>query len=662
MTETNDPLPSTPSERPARETAPFFAHAPSRQTLMVFGVSMVLSLWLGAAWGRPAWQGLSTLWHKAMAGPRAGSADTPGHNHGQGGGGLAAAAYFTCGMHPWVILPKPGNCPICQMKLTPLDPKKFTGEVSINPLMVQNIGVRVADVTQGPLVKSIRTVGAVDFDETRVRDVNVKINGWIEKLYVDYLGAPVTANQPLFDLYSPELYAAQEEYLLAWRNKSKIKADFLPDAQRNALSLLEASKTKLEYFDITDQQIAELQARDKPSKTMTIRSPHGGVVIAKHANEGMKVDPGMQMYRIADLSKVWVMVTLYEYQLPFVSEGQKAVMTLPYIPGQVFEGKVIYVYPYLDSKTRQVKVRLEFDNENHLLKPGMFANVELKNTLAEKRTLVPRAAVLDTGQRQVAFVSLGEGKFEPRQVQMGVDTDDGRVEILDGLKPGEKVVISGQFLLDSEAKIRDSLVRMIKGESAVDPQAMASLTGKSHLQSLPHDVAHQLIALLDAYDAIGKAMAQDKLEGVEENARSIATAVDALIQLDIPEAPHFWHTHEEIATVRGKGLELSAAKAIKPAREIYGDLSVALSKLMQATGVPSAYGKSVQWMRCPMYREGQGGGIWLQTDKEVRNPFFGSLMLRCFDQRAVLPVTGESQSEATPKADQPALDQKPGKD
>ncbi|QNN25079.1 efflux RND transporter periplasmic adaptor subunit [Planctomycetales bacterium ZRK34] len=551
--------------------------------------------------------------------------------------------YYTCGMHPWVVLPEPGDCPICQMELVPIDPAKFTGQIAIDPVVVQNIGVRIKPVAEGPLVKTIRTVGTVDYNETAVRDINIKVNGWIEKLNVDYLGAEVKAGDPLFSLYSPELYSAQEEYLLAWRNKDKVGAQFVPDAAKNAESLLKSARTKLEYFDITDQQVQQLQQSGQPAKTMTLRSPYSGVVIDKHANEGMKVDPGMRVFRIADLSKVWVMVTLYEYQLPYVQVGQEAVMSLPYIPGQTFTGRVIYIYPYIDNKTRQVKVRLEFDNPTGLLKPGMFTNIELRNELAAERTLAPRSAVIDTGQRQIAFVSLGEGKFEPRDVKLGVETEDGHVEVLDGLKPGEMVVTSGQFLLDSEAKMRESLAKMIKGNLAADQKVVAKVEGASELNELPDALADQLNTLLHAYLTISESLFNDHLEGVDASAKTIAQAADAMTQVAIPDHPHFWHQHEEVATVGGKATDLAAAKNLKSARSLFADLSLALGDLLKATGVPPSFDMPIQQLHCPMYRTDQGGNLWLQTGEQVHNPFYGvnSPMPGCFDKRTVLPVTGQ---------------------
>ena len=552
--------------------------------------------------------------------------------------------YYTCGMHAWVVLPEPGDCPICHMKLVPLDPAKFTGEIVINPVMTQNIGVRTAPVTVGPVTRIIRTIGMVDYNEGLVWDVNLKVPGWIEKLHVTYVGQPVEKGQPLFELYSPELYTAQEEYLLAVKGKAAAKgidgAAASPELARMEGDLVAAARKRLQNFDISDEQIAELERSGKATKTMTIRSPRKGLVIAKNVYEGMRVETVMQPFRIADHSKVWVLVTLYEYQLPFVEVGQKAVMTLSYIPGQTFEGRITYIYPHLDTELRQVKVRLEFDNPDLLLKPGMFATIELARTLAKERVLVPREAVTDTGVRQAAFVSLGEGRFEPRNVSVGVEAEGGMIEILDGLKPGEIVVTSGEFLLDSEARMREALAKMIQGNLAAGQKAEAVVAGPAALRSLPEPLAKALSGVLDAYFQIGEKLASDSMDGVAAPARQVAEGVDAMLKVEIPDNPHFWHQHTEVAEIRGHALELVAAKDIEKARAEFADASMALSKLVRATGVPPAYPKAVEELHCPMYREGQGGTTWLQPAGDVRNPYYGSKMIGCFDRRLAMPVTG----------------------
>ncbi len=552
--------------------------------------------------------------------------------------------YYTCGMHPWVILPDPGTCPICSMTLLPMDPSKFTGEMVIDPIVTQNIGVRIAPVTEGPVVRTIRTIGTVTYDETLVRDINIKASGWIEKLYVDYEGAEVEEGDRLFDLYSPKIYSAQTEYLTSLKMRGKVGVDFLPDSQLDSERLINDSRVQLEYYDITDEQIDALATEGVASKTMTIYSPIKGVVIAKHANEGMPVTLGARPYQIADLSRVWVMVSLYEYQLPFVELGQRATMSLPYIPGRKFEGRVIYIYPYLDEATRQVSVRLEFDNPNFLLKPGMYAGIDLKNTIAQKRTLAPRSAIIDTGERQIAFVSLGEGKFQPRDVLMGVETDDGMMEILEGLSPGEQVVVSGQFLLDSEARIRESLAKMIKGDTAFEQEpvvAQAEVSGE--MVAIPQPVREGVTTLLTNYFLIGDQLAEDSIDNIREPADLIVSTIDVLLSMEVPHNDAFWAEHNEIDTVRNKALALTKSPSIEEARIAFAKLSSALSTFLMSSGVPPELDFEVHQLHCPMYKKGDSDGIWLQSASDARNPFLGQSMPGCFDERSALPVMKDEQ-------------------
>jgi membrane fusion protein, copper/silver efflux system len=620
------------TEKPPVEACPpASSEKPRSRHWIIILPAIAAIFWLGSATG----DSLAGAWHAFWHGNESDAAEAQG------------AHYYTCGMHPWVVLPKPGDCPICGMKLVPLDAAKFTGEVTINPVVAQNIGIRVTPVSKGPVTRTIRTVGTLTYDETRVRDVNIKVGGWIEKLHVDYLGSPVKKGQPLFEMYSPELYVAQAEYLQVWKDKGASASD----------ELLNSMREKLAYFDVTLEQIRELEQKGAPSKTISILSPFDGVVIAKEAVEGMKVNAGTQVYRIADLSRIWVMVTLYEYQLPYVQVGQSATINLTYLPGQQFTGKVIYIYPYLSEKSRQIDVRMEFDNPNGELKPGMYASVDLNSTLANDRVMAPRSAIIDTGERKVAFVSMGEGRFEPRKIQVGAEAQNGMVEVLDGLKPGEKVVTSGQFLIDSEANVREALEKMIKGSLAADQQVSVALAGHSELNALPEPAAASLQRILNEYFRIQEDLATDSMSDVATQAGSIAKELDALIQTAIPEAPHFWHTHEEVATARGKALELSNAKSLEQARVHFADLSIALDKLLKATGVPPAFGQEVQELQCPMYRQGQGGTIWLQPAGAVRNPYYGKAMPGCFDQRKALPVTGKAKdtSGATAKNMAPAV-------
>lgn len=637
---TNDTTPEAGGQRPVgRDGGQMETHAPSPapprgpslKRLVAAAAIGLLLVGIGHVFGDALERALSRAWEAVS--PSSGEPE---------GRSETGSRFYTCGMHPWVVLPKPGDCPICRMKLTPLDPSKFSGEIAIDPVVTQNIGVRVAPVVSGPLSRTIRTVGKVDYDETAVRDIHTRVDGWMEELYVDYVGSRVEAGQPLFEVFSRELYSAQEEYLIALRGRSDDapRVEFVPEVGKDLERNLEAARRRLLLFGITSDQIERLEREGRVSQTMTITSPYGGIVTEKHAFEGMRVTPGMKAYRIADLSKVWVFVTLYEYQLPLVQVGQSAVMTLPYIPGQRFEASVAYVYPWLQEKTREVRVRLELPNPNLLLKPGMFAIVELTGRLADDRTLAPREAIIDTGEREVAFVSKGGGKFEPREVRTGVQAGDGMVEVLEGLRPGELVVTSGQFLLDSEAKIREALAKMIRGEMASDQQRTAVSAGTSELDSLPEGMDGDLGGLLERYFEVGSRLADDRIDGTASMARDIAAAVDRLLAREIPGHEHFWREHDEVARVRGKALELATAKDLEGARLSFGDLSSALGALIKATGVPPGFGREVRELHCPMFREGQGGNTWLQPAGDIRNPYFGSVMLECFDREASIPVTG----------------------
>ncbi|MFV0336762.1 MAG: efflux RND transporter periplasmic adaptor subunit [Chthoniobacterales bacterium] len=535
--------------------------------------------------------------------------------------------YWISGMHPWIIMPEPGKCPICGMDLVPLDPNKFRSEISINPSIVQNIGVQTSPVLEAPLVKTTRTVGIVSYDEEGVRDINTKFSGWIESISVDTLGAPVQAGDVLFSIYSPELYSAQEDYLIARKGGNK--------------ALIEASRKRLEYFDISPKQIQELVARGKPLKSLPILSPFNGVVTAKHATEGMRVDPGMQTYRIADISKVWVIATVYEYQLPYFQEGQTAIMTLSYVAGQTFTGHISYIYPYLDSRTREAQVRIEFDNSAGILKPGMFANVELQNRLAATATLAPRSAVIDTGVRKVAFVSLGKGKFSPREVETGITTDAGQVQILNGLSPGENVVTSGQFLLDSEANMREAIAKMAE-ENAVPPTEKIS-ANPPHINSPPTQTVlsdsenRELSVALAAYFQIQNTLAADKLTSLSENSRRLTDALEKINAAPVLKA-----------SIKASQ-QLTAAKDIAAARLIFGKLSLSLLDFVKAVGVPAELPNTIWAVHCPMALEDQGGATWLQREGDIRNPYMGDRMLECYDEKSPLPAN-HSHATSTPSA------------
>ncbi len=320
----------------------------------------------------------------------------------------------------------------------------------------QMIGVRTVKAAMRPMHRVIRTVGRIEYDEKKLATANTKIEGWIEKLHVDYVGRHVQKGEPLAEIFSPELVATQQEFLntLRWANQGKGLADertatlLIKDAQ----TLLEAAKERLRLWDISDEQIQKIETTGKPIRTLTVYSPAGGYVLQKMAVQGMRVMPGEKLFDIVDLSSVWIVADIYEYELPLIKVGQQARIGLSYFPGKEFTSPVDYIYPSLASDTRTAKVRFTIPNPDGALKPQMFTNVEIKINLGN-RLAVPSEAIIDTGVRQIAYIDKGDGYFEPREVTTGLKVDE-LVEVTGGIKAGEKVASSANFLIDSEAQLK----------------------------------------------------------------------------------------------------------------------------------------------------------------------------------------------------------------
>jgi Cu(I)/Ag(I) efflux system membrane fusion protein len=324
--------------------------------------------------------------------------------------------------------------------------------ITIPPERLQTIGVKYDEVARRPLEKLIRTVGRVAVDERRLAKVTIKFHGWIEELFVSALGDHVKKGQRLFTIYSPDLVASQEEYLLAVRGQKQLGNSEFPEVAQGSKELLDAAKLRFQLWDITEDHLRELERTGKVMKTLPIHSPITGTVIRKEALAGAHVDPGQELYTIADLSRVWILADIYEYELSFVKKGQKAAVTLSYAPGTVLTGQVGFIYPTLDPKTRTAKVRFELNNADEKLKPDMYANVELRVNLGT-RLAIPQEAIIESGQKQVVFLHLGGGKLEPRLIKTGTRTGEWS-EVLTGLKEGDHIVTSANFLIDSESRLK----------------------------------------------------------------------------------------------------------------------------------------------------------------------------------------------------------------
>jgi len=394
-----------------------------------------------------------------------------GRWYGKNAGGAAQKGgrkilYYVDPMHPAYKSDKPGIAPDCGMKLEPVyedggaaspaavgqEAAMPMGAIKVSPEKQQLIGVSYGEVESGAGVHTFRAVGKVAFDETRMARVHARVEGWIDQVFVDFTGELVTKGQRLLTLYSPEMLASQQEYLLALKSKDILKNSTLADALSQSDSLTAASRKRLELWDLSDAQIEEVARTGKPVINITLNSPISGYVITRNAFPKQRITPETELYNIVDLSRVWIMADVFENEAPMIRLNQQANVSLANGRGKSFPAKVNYIQPQVDPMTRTLKVRLEAENPEMLLKPDMYADVEFRVEMP-RRITVPSAAVLNSGERKTVFVDRGNGYLEPREVEIGERVGD-RLEILKGLKPGERIVISGNFLIDSESQLK----------------------------------------------------------------------------------------------------------------------------------------------------------------------------------------------------------------
>jgi membrane fusion protein, copper/silver efflux system len=369
--------------------------------------------------------------------------------------------YYVDPMHPAYKSDKPGVAPDCGMTLDPVyedaaaPDSAHAGHLNISAEKQQLIGVEYGEAEMAASSSSFRAVGKVALDETRVVRVHPKIEGWIEQVFLDFMGAPVQKGQPLLTIYSPEMLSAEQDYLLAIKARTLLKSSPLPEAATNSESLIDASRTRLELWDLNSTQIDEIEKTGKTQRTITLYAPASGFVSARNAFPSQKVGPDTELYAISDLSRVWVMADVFESDAVNVRLGQSAVIQMPYQNGRAFAARVSFIQPQVDPATRTLKVRLDAPNPGSQLKPDMFVDVQFQ-VASQRKLTVPAEAVLDAGSRKTVFIDRGNGYLEPRQVETGERMGD-RIEILKGLKPGERIVISGNFLIDSESQLKSAL-------------------------------------------------------------------------------------------------------------------------------------------------------------------------------------------------------------
>lgn len=586
----------------------------------------------------------------------------------------AAGQLYTCGMHPQIIKQAPGNCPICGMALTPIRSNSVSttaagehkvkyykssmipGEVSpkpgkdsmgmdlvpvyddadmsaetirIDPVTLQRMNLKTGLVTRGPVLREFRTVGTIAYDEAGLHDITLKYEGWIEKLFVNTTWATVKAGDPLFEIYSPDLYNAELNYVVALRSEG---AD-------GGGPLTRASLARLQLFDVPAEFIADLQRTREAQRTFVFRAPADGVVIEKMAIAGQMMKPGERIFRLADLSHVWVLAQIYEQDLSFVHPGQDATVRVTYGPERMIECRVELLLPQVEEQTRTATARIILPNADGALRPGMFVDVRFAAQIATDAVLVPDLAVLRSGEHNTVFLANSDGSFEPRDVRLGARSQGNLYQVLDGLAGGERVVTSGQFMLDSESQLRDAIQKMLGSSEAASasstvlqpaPNIDAHIpkprppstpaVGMEAMSMLPADARALLKNLALATIAGGDVLAADDFAGYQKQLPAMRQALAAFFS-GYPRA-------------EGGPLEkfkdgLPDRPNLKAARRDFAYFSTAIADLARENHLHHT--ESLHVFQCPM-APGIGTGRWLQRSTELKNPFYGSAMLECGEE------------------------------
>ncbi len=603
---------------------------------------------------------------------------------------------YTCGMHPQIIKDKPGNCPICGMKLTPIrantakadgataggerkvkyykstmtpgevkpGPGKdsmgmdmvpvYEGEatsgennIQIDAATTQRMNLKTALIERGPVKRAFRTVGTVAYNEEGLRDITIKYEGWLEKLHVNSTWAVVKAGNPLFDIYSPDLYNAQLNYLVATRSEGATGGP-----------LTRAALARLQLFDLPEEFIAEVARTGEARRTYTFRAPADGVVIEKMAVTGQMIKAGERIYRLADLSTVWVLAQIYEKDLPFVREGQAAEVRTSYGQQRSFSGQVQLLLPQVEEQTRATTARIVLPNTDLYLRPGMFTDVRFATQLAESAVLVPDMAVLRSGERNTVFIAKDGGSFEPREVQLGSRSEGNFYEVLSGLSVGDRVVTSGQFMLDSESQLREAIQKMLKGAPGAQPAAADVPVGEHKHGTMESGSATAPAVAEEKTEAAAPAAAalpDDAVALLKPLAFASADAAAALAADDLagytkqlaalrPALADFFKGYEHAAHgPLAKYKEGLADPAnLDAARREFEPFSTVVADLAQENHFQHT--DKLHVFECQM-APATGKARWLQREGGTKNPFFGSRMPGCGDEIAGPPAAPGSRGD-----------------
>jgi len=552
---------------------------------------------------------------------------------------------WTCSMHPQIRLPEPGQCPICFMDLVPVKGEDLGEEhprrLTMSESAKQLAEIQTAAVVRKRVVKSIRMVGKIDYDESRVFHLASWVPGRIDRLYYNFTGAQVDRGAPMVYIYSPELLSSQEEYLQALKMREELRGSADALSKEMAEATLESAEEKLRLAGISPAQIAEIKERGTTDDHMTIHSPIAGTVIRKEVSEGMYVNTGTRIYTIADLSLVWALLEAYESDLTWIQEGQQVQFTTEAYPGETFRGRIVFVDPFLNEKTRTVGVRVEVPNPQGRLKPGMFVRAQLRASLSEegedRPLVIPATAPLITGKRAVVYVEVPEMErptYEGRIVELGPRGGDYYV-VKSGLSEGERVVVHGNFKIDSALQIEAKPSMMSPQGGGTPPVHQHGGTqttptekveaAEAELFEVPDRFKTELDPVFSTYFKVQQGLSQDRLKDAQEGAKQAVNALDAV---DVELLKGVAHTAwmKQYKALKKAGGEVAVAEDIAAARSGFVSLSKSLIATARKFG-PSGK-EALLHFHCSMAFEGQGAD-WLQNKPETENPYFGKAMFKC---------------------------------
>lgn len=614
----------------------------------------------------------------------------------------AKAEVWTCSMHPQIRMPKPGQCPYCGMDLIPVTPDEDddddgrTPTLKLGPYARKMAEIEVARVERRFVSVEVRMVGKIQYDETRLGYVTAWVPGRLDRLYVDFTGAPVNKDDEMVYIYSPELFTAQRELIDAIKAAEEVKESDLPSMKEITALFVDAVREKLRLWGLTKEQIAEIERRKKPSDHMTIYAPMNGIVIHKNALEGMYVSTGTRIYTIADLSAVWVVLDAYETDLPWIRYAQEVEFVTQAYPGEVFKGQISFIDPFLTAETRSVNIRVNAPNLEGRLKPDMFVHGIVRARVAADGTVVaphlagkwispvhpeivkddpgpcdvcgtplvraealgyagedaqpplviPASAPLITGTRAVVYVQVEEGKYQGRTVILGPKAGDYYI-VKQGLEEGELVVVKGNFVIDSELQIRakPSMMSPEGGGPAMHrhggPRKMGAGAPVKMLET-PQEFKKQLDGAFANYFAIQQALSQDKLEGTRTATDKLLASFDT-IDMKVLDADTHTAWMKELSGLKKSAKAMAAAKDIEKLRAAFAMLSESMMVIAKRFGTSG--GQPILRFRCPMAFDNRGAE-WLQNKPATENPYFGSVMFKCGDQVETIHP-GPAEKEAT---------------